>query len=438
MQIGRFLGINKINNEIKMRETEIPKKEISLLEQGGGFDTVSFSIKKSEKFQDVRDELAKNVPDRTTTVEEKEKAISYIERMLKCDDITPEMKNYWSNKKDIIKMEIQSIKNEEQAGNDTDYQELEDEYYNFIQQHWCDNYPTERNENLDFLYSEEYGITFYNTCISYLNRMLAFENLPEDKKEYFEQLINHWNGEKQSRLGEINWYKQNNEMKTESFNDVFEEFSKNVPDSTTTLEEKKLAAGYIKRMLTCDDIPADLKNYWSNKEDILRMEMQNILNNQQIGNDESINDVANEWREFTDRYWNKTQEFDNTADRAEYYRSYFNMYISFCDRILTCKDIPDDVRQEWINMKMGAISDLNYHNRDLNEYNKENGIKTESFKDVYEEFDRNVPDRTTTADEKYLALSYIERMLSCDDIPNNLKIYWQNKEAAIKNELEQF
>ena len=485
-------------------------------------------VSTSEKFSDVRAEMDKNVPDRTTTTEEKEKALSYIERMLKCDDITPELKNYWENKKDTIKMEIQSIKNEEQAGKDNNYNKVHEEYRDFIQQHWCENYPEERNKSLEFLDSEEYGLAFYDTCLAYLDRMLACEDLPEEEKSNLEQEINHWNGEKQSRLGEINWYKQNQNIKTESFDDVFEEFSQNVPDRTTTLEEKKLAAGYIKRIVCCDDIPADLKNYWSNKEDIINMEMQNIINNKQIGNDENIDDVACEWREFTDRYWNKTSEFDNVADRVEYYRSYYNMYISFCDRALECNDLSEEDRTQWTSMKMGAITDLNYHNRDFNIYNNENNIKTESyeslvdnyqdfinsywgdnypefnydsaeqmfhycisfydgvisfcerilscddlpdearknfegnrlhwniqkqhelaernhwqqenniptesFNDVYADFDRDVPDSTTTTEEKNLAICYIRRMLACDDIPNDLKEYWQDKLQAIKLE----
>ena len=60
----------------------------------------------SEKFADVKAEFDKNVPDRTTTIEEKEKAISYIKRMLACNDITPELKAYWTNKKDIIPFRI--------------------------------------------------------------------------------------------------------------------------------------------------------------------------------------------------------------------------------------------------------------------------------------------------------------------------------------------
>ena len=229
----------------------------------------------------------------------------------------------------------------------------------------------------------------------------------------------------------------NSDKKTEKFETVWNEFTANVPDRTTTIEEKEEAISYIERLLSCDDITPELKNYWTNKKDIIEMEIQNIKNRKNFGRNESINDVANEWRELTDKYWNKTPEFDNTADRVEYYRRYYNMYISFCDRALSCSDITEEELTEWTRMRNSALFDLNNHKRDLNRYNKENNLKTESFYDVFKESDANVPDSTTTVDEKNLAISYIERMLSCNDIPNNLRIYWQNKEATLKNELRQ-
>ena len=233
----------------------------------------------SESFNDVRAELAENVPDSTSTVEEKEKAISYIDRMLNCSDITPEMKNYWSNKKDIIQMEIQMINNQQQAEKESNYQSVVAEFRDFIDKHWCDSYPTERNSSLEFTDSEEYGLTFYNTCLTYINRILACDDLPEKAKNDFEQEFNHWNAEKQFRLGEINWHNQNRNVKTESFYDVYAEFDRNVPDSTSTLEEKKLASAYIKRMLMCDDIPFLMKNYWSDKQDVIQKEMEALRNN---------------------------------------------------------------------------------------------------------------------------------------------------------------
>lgn len=227
--------------------------------------------------------------------------------------------------------------------------------------------------------------------------------------------------------------KNNNSNKTsENFRDVIEEMRRNVPDSTSTIEEKELAISYIDRMLACDDIPNP--EYWQNKKDIIEMEIQTIKNEEKSGKDESISTVSKEWKEFTNKFWNKTPKFDNVADRVEYYRSYYNMYISFCDRVLACSDISESDKAEWTRMKQNAIQDLNYHKRDLSRYNAENNNKTENFRDVINEMRRFVPDSTSTTAEKELAISYIDRMLACDDIPN--PEYWQNKKAEIEEELK--
>lgn len=103
LPISRIFGIEGKQNNNKTEIAEVEQKEISWLQQGGGFDTVDFkntkTITKGEKFEDVFAEFDKNVPDQTSTTEDKEKAISYIKRMLECEDITPELKNYWTNKK---------------------------------------------------------------------------------------------------------------------------------------------------------------------------------------------------------------------------------------------------------------------------------------------------------------------------------------------------
>ena len=68
----------------------------------------------------------------------------------------------------------------------------------------------------------------------------------------------------------------------ESFNDVFAEMTKNLPDSTTTIDEKISAIAYINRLLACDDIPNT--NYWQNKKDVIEMEILNIKNEQKRKN----------------------------------------------------------------------------------------------------------------------------------------------------------
>ena len=103
----------------------------------------------------------------------------------------------------------------------------------------------------------------------------------------------------------------------EKFEEVFAEMQEKVPDSTTTIEEKELAIEYINRMLACEDIPN--AEYWQNKKDTITMEIQTIKNESQIGQDSDWQAVVEEWRQFTDEYWNKEPKFESDADRVEYY-----------------------------------------------------------------------------------------------------------------------
>ena len=137
-------------------------------------DTGEISRPKSERFQDVFEEMKQNVPDRTTTIEEKELAISYIDRMLACSDITPELKSYWENKKVIIQNEIQNIKNEQLMGQDTDFATLEEEFWNYSNSVW--NRPVEFDNVPDRV---EYWLSYYNTCISYIDRLLSCEGITD-------------------------------------------------------------------------------------------------------------------------------------------------------------------------------------------------------------------------------------------------------------------
>lgn len=367
-QINRLPSVKQWFSENSAKKFETQEKDVSILEQGGGFDTVTFSTNKSEKFADIRAEMDKNVPDCTSTIAEKELAITYIDRMLKCEDITQELKNYWANKKDIIQMEIQMIKNSQQAGKDSNFQDVINEYNNFVQKHWCDNYPQERNEQLEFLDKEEYGLTFYNTCISYLNRILACNDLPENARTYFEQEINHWNAEKQSRFGEINGYNQNNGIKTESFQDVFEEMKNNLPDRTTTFEEKKLAAAYIKRMILCDDIPPELKSYWQNKKAVIEMETETIQNEKMTGCGEKIEDVWQDFSYFTNKYFGSLNDSMSMEEKYENRVAYYNMYKSFINRFMGCTDITEEQRAEYMRMDSNADRDLFNWERDYQRY----------------------------------------------------------------------
>ena len=270
------------------------------------------------------------------------------------------------------------------------------------------------------------------------------ENIKEEQKEdrkepFFKRLFNKL---ETFFKNIIDFFRNPNKTKepdetseTEKFEDVFAEMSENVPDSTSTIEEKELALEYINRMLACEDIPN--ADYWQNKKDIITMEIQTIKNESQIGQDSDWQAVAEEWGQFTDEFWNKEPKFDNVPDRVEYYKSYYQMYISFCDRVLAFDNLPEDVRTEWTRMKANAQRDLDNHLADLENYNKENekiSVTTEKFEEVFAEMQANIPDSTTTVEEKQSALEYINRMLACEDIPNAK--YWENKKNIIEMEIQ--
>ena len=116
LEIGRLFGFMRVPVQNQKADSRSQGSTgAPLLEKGGGVDTVSFSTPASEKFEDVLAEFRQNVPDVTTTIEEKELAISYIDRLLACSDITPELKEYWTEKKTEIEQEIQAIKTMEDS-----------------------------------------------------------------------------------------------------------------------------------------------------------------------------------------------------------------------------------------------------------------------------------------------------------------------------------
>ena len=170
------------------------------------------------------------------------------------------------------------------------------------------------------------------------------------------------------------------------------------------------------------------------------MEIQSIKNQQSNGG-ENWHDIAKEFHEFNQKYWVENVLNDKAGlnnldfnDAQEYYNTVRRTMISYCDRILDCLDLPNDMREFYQNQKLSFMADLNYYATESNHYKQTNGQKTESFNDVIAEMRQNVPDSTSTISEKQLALSYIERMLSCDDIPN--AEYWENKRTVIEMEIQ--
>lgn len=183
LPIDRLFGLSEVQQNQQSQRLEKPDKGISWLEVGGGFDTVSFSTNKGEKFADVRAEMDKNVPDRTTTIEEKESAISYIDRMLECSDITPEMKNYWTNKKNVIEMEIQSIKNEQTAGSG---EKIEDVWKEFSE--FTNKYFNSINDNMTMEEKYENRVAYYNMYRTFIARFMNCSDITEEQRAEYSQM----------------------------------------------------------------------------------------------------------------------------------------------------------------------------------------------------------------------------------------------------------
>ena len=181
----------KVEKEIEklIEETQVPTannkpKEKPTIRVSLALEILEGKNVKSEKFADVRAEMDKNVPDRTTTIEEKEKAISYIDRMLNCDDISSEMKEYWSNKRDVIQMEIESIKNHEKSGENEKLADVQKEFDEFLEK-----YSHKPSDNLADNDKKEYNITFLRTCISFYQRLLGSEDLSDESAIKYQNKI---------------------------------------------------------------------------------------------------------------------------------------------------------------------------------------------------------------------------------------------------------
>ena len=142
--------------------------------------------------------------------------------------------------------------------------------------------------------------------------------------------------------------------KNESFKEVFEEMNANVPDRTCTIEEKNLAISYINRMLACDDIPDNLKQYWQNKKDVIEMEILNIKNEQKAkAGGETIKEVLREFSAFVNKYFELNENL-NMDDKFENRMTYYSTYRAFCQRILACSDITEEKRAEFQLMLANA------------------------------------------------------------------------------------
>ncbi len=183
-----FKNISGVKFSAKQQET---KK--SLLTSNSDLDTITLSSGKSEKFEEVFAEFDKNVPDSTSTITEKELAISYIDRMLACDDISDDMKIYWQNKKSVIKMEIQSIKNKETKNSGEKVNDVWNEYEKFV-----NKYQGKVNNNLSAEDKYEYLMTYNRTAQSYIKRLIHCADVTNEQTLGYQQMYQNFENDMQN------------------------------------------------------------------------------------------------------------------------------------------------------------------------------------------------------------------------------------------------
>ena len=176
-----FKNFGGIKFAVKQQETEK-----SLLTSKTTLDTVSLNNSKSEKFEEVFAEFDKNVPDCTSTISEKELAISYIDRMLACDDIS-------ENKKSVIKMEMQSIKNEEAKGSEEKVNDVWNEYEKFV-----NKYRGKVNNNLSAKDKYEYSMTYNRTAQSFIKRLMNCADVTDKQLSIYQQMYQNFENDMQN------------------------------------------------------------------------------------------------------------------------------------------------------------------------------------------------------------------------------------------------
>ena len=130
--------------------------------------------------------------------------------------------------------------------------------------------------------------------------------------------------------------------KKESFDEIFKEMSENIPDSTSTVQEKQAALGYIERILK-SDATQEQKDYWQNKKLIIQNEIK-AINSSQSGKPESFDAV---WKEFIEN----VPDVTSTSIEKE-------LALSYISRILN-SDASDNVKSYWNNKASQLVEEIN-------------------------------------------------------------------------------
>lgn len=345
--------LQKFKNNVKLEE----QAEQAILTRGGGLDTVSFTttqsaVKPSENYNDVLEEFSR-VYGEGRSLEQAKLGVEYMERLLACEDLPAERRAEFENEKVRYEMMVVEFENWDKAqnGKPEKFDDVMKEMEAFIAKYKKEmDSVTDRNQ---LTYQHEYVQVIH----SFYQRMYNCSDLTPDMRSELDAWV-------QDNLMDFNYLcdklQDLNKPQGERFDDVYNEMMQNVPDRTSTIEEKELAISYIDRMLACPDISPELKEYWENKKDVIEMEIQNIKNEQLDGSGEKLADIWKEFSEFGDKYFSKLFDMKNLSmdDKFENRMTYYRTYLSFCRRALNSVDITPEERREYQRMIANAERDI--------------------------------------------------------------------------------
>ena len=242
-----------------------------------------------------------NVPDRTSTIEEKELAIEYIDRILK-SDADDDLKGYWTQKKTEIQGEIERIKAEQSGSADTDMPEFK-KIWAEMRANIPDSTTTIEEKEL---------------VLEYIQKILESDATPEIKKS--------WQGKAEIIRAEINQLKKadkvdtknsvNNSNDEQTYAEVYREMRLNVPNPTTTKAEKQLALEYIDKLLNSTDITPFQAKQWENTAKELEQEIRQI-EKEEVKKQKSF-----------DELWDKIQEYSTSSLKTPEEKEALNTILS--------------------------------------------------------------------------------------------------------------
>ncbi len=289
IQKSNFFNLKKAEKQEAAKKTE--KSETTEKSKSDKVDIKS----DKESFEKIYAEMQTNIPDRTSTIEEKELAIEYIDRILK-SDANDEIKGYWSQKKIEIQGEIARIKAEQ--GSTSNMPEFE-KLYAEMSANVPDSTTTIEEKNL---------------VLEYIQKIMDSDATPNIKK--------YWQGQADTIRSEINQMKKaeknsNSEKKSNTvdnsnqpkYYEIISEMRKYVPAPAETLEEKELAMEYIEKLLDTDDISTRDKDNWTRTAKELSKEIE-TMKNERLQKQKSFDELWEKIQEYSSSSLKKPEEKD--------------------------------------------------------------------------------------------------------------------------------